>query len=80
MIEGREQAHLETLVSRHEQSDLTRLADQQAFNARLQNIACPYEREKEQIIYEFSDAQNSLSFSEAWLRLDGVEQRRSDET
>lgn len=80
IVEGREQAHLETLVARNEQAELTRLADQQAFNARLQNIACPYEREKEQVIYNFSDVQNNLSFSEAWLKLDDVEQRRSDET
>lgn len=80
IVEGREQGHLETLVARQEQYELDRLADQQAFNARLQNINCPYEREKEKIIYDFSDRQNNLSFQEAWLKIDEVEQKQSDET
>jgi hypothetical protein len=65
-------------VERQEQYEITRLADQQAFNARLQNITCPYEREKEQIIYDFSDLHNNLNFADAWLKIDDVEQRHSD--
>lgn len=46
IVEGREQQHLEALVARSESSSITRIAQQQAFNARLQNISCPLEREK----------------------------------
>jgi hypothetical protein len=50
---------------------------QQAHHAKLQNISDPFEKEKEQIAYEFSDPQNPLNFNDAWLKIDEVEQRQS---
>jgi hypothetical protein len=59
---------------------LKRVAQQQAFNARLQNITCPFEKEKEQVVAEFADPRSNLSFADAWLKIDEVEQRQSDQT
>lgn len=55
------------------------MAQEQAFNARIQNISCPFEKEKEQIVKEFADPEANLTFADAWLKLDDVEQRKSDE-
>lgn len=51
------------------------MALQQAHHARMQNITDPFEKEKEQIAFEFADPSTPLNFQDAWLKIDEVEQR-----
>lgn len=79
IVEGREQQHLQNLVHNVEDADLKRVALQQAHHAKLQNITDPFQKEKEQIAFEFADPKSALNFQDAWLKIDEVEQRESEQ-
>ena len=51
----------------------------QKLKTALANTACPFEREKAVIKAEFADERSDLSFEQAWLKIDEVEQRQSDQ-
>lgn len=80
IVEGREQTHIAQRVEKNEEYELEREAQKHAFHAKLQNISCPLEREKQQVIFDFADPRSDLEFQEAWLKIDEIEQRESDQT
>ena len=59
---------------------MKRLALQNALRAKLANIEDPFIREKHQVLSDFADENSNLSFEEAWLKIDEIEQRESEET
>lgn len=57
----------------------TREAVLNNLKARHANTNDPYVREKQQVVADFADHSNPTTFEEAWLRLDEIEQRESEE-
>lgn len=67
------------MVEKEENYQLKRIAEEQIFKTQQATTTCPFERERQQIVYEYSDPRVNLTFQEAWARMDEVEQRESDQ-
>jgi len=70
--------HLEGRVARNESYETKREAQIYAYKAKVANMDCPFQREKEGIIFDFADDRSNLNFEDAWLKIDEVEQRQSE--
>jgi hypothetical protein len=78
IIEGREYDQLCKMVGEEEKYQLERAAAEQIFKSQQATTQCPFERERLQILYEYTDPRVNLTFQDALAKMDEIEQRESD--
>ena len=59
--------------------DVRKQAIMNSVKARYANTDDPYVKEKQQVLSDFVDDKNPVTFQEAWSKIDEIEQRESEE-